>query len=157
MQIAPIHAALIERLQQFVWDATYGNGSVLDGKLQDGEEMPMLEDTSGVNTPTVAPHVCLIIGPDWPHPRGRSVAGVRDALGILTFAVSCYASDNFKVTQLRDVVWDALVGWKPTYDSGEIEGDGGGEVEPPVPGVLKPQVYMRELGFWTTIGAAGAP
>lgn len=148
MDLAPVHQALITQLESRINSA---GGDFYDGNVPDGKDPRRIAGTD-----ELVPYAVLWMGDDYEAPNGRALNGAIDALGILIFGVVCVASTNFKVTQMRDVVTRALIGWKPTYDSGEVAGDGGGAYQP-VPALLKPTHFVRELGFSVLVGAAGAP
>lgn len=146
--LAPVHLEILTTLQTALTNA--GGALLFDGKVPDGKEIPLLPGPSAV----VAPHACLWMGDDHPHPDGEALNGVIDALGVLPFTVLCVAGDNYSLTILRDVVKRALIGFAPS-DCGEIRNNGA-LAEQPVASVLMPQRYFRPLGFWLSVGATGA-
>lgn len=147
--IAPIHAALWTRFHNALVSA---GAYALDGKAADGEEIPK------GSTGYPLPHASLYIGDDDEHPYGVDVSdtGLQNAVGILPVGVLCVGNTAFEMTQVQDIVRRAFVGWRPTDDCGPLSKSQPGYADQPVPGTLKPQRYMKTLGFSCTIGANGA-
>lgn len=143
--IYPVHDFLATTLKNGL---TPVGATFIDGKLPEGASIPV-RGVSGA----VVPHVVLDVADPDMHPRGQSIDGPRDALGLMYFELMIVSATAREVTRLRDVVTRLLVG-VPVPDGGVIYSNGG--LPDMTVTLVTPQRYMRTLMFWVSVGASGA-
>lgn len=142
-EMLPVHQDILDTLTA----AFDGRGAfVFDGKVPEGGDVPRI----GANA-AVAPHAVFWMDEPDEHPSGRSIDGARTALGILAFTILIVAANNIQLTQLRDLVNNALVGHQ-LPDGSEISSNGG-LANQPVSNLVMPQRFARALGFYASVGA----
>lgn len=141
--IFPVYTAVRDHLQAAV--EASGAGFV-DGYVNEGDESPKNSDGS------LLPFVTFIIGDPMEHFRGKGICGPVNDLETLDFLVICTASANHHVIGLIDVVSKALIGFRPTEDTGPIRRIGG-TISTPVGALLHPIRYNKGISFALTIGA----
>lgn len=148
----PVHVGIIKRLREALAAAGLDPvKSLFDGKVPDGQEIPLL---AGSVSGQIAPHACLLMDEPGEHPGGAAIDGPVDALGVLVFEVLAVAPNALMLTQLRDVINRALIGWE--LPGGSVVSADGGLAAQPVVGMVKPQRYVRYLGYWGSVGASGS-
>ncbi len=149
-RMTPVHLAIKARLTTAL--NARGGIKLFDGDIPEGVEVPLLPGPSGA----VAPHAVFYMDEPSEHPAGVGIDGPRNALGLLVFEVLVVGNDPLALTQIRDVIDEALVGWI-LPDGSEVSANGGTASMPAIK-LSQPRRYARSLGYWGSVGAtSGVP